>query len=79
MPIYEYSCKNCGQDFEELIFDDMTPACPHCGSTDTHKLVSCCARYQRNVSGNDSASTSSGASTGGCAGCSGGHCATCGH
>ena len=39
MPIYEYSCRKCGRDFEELVFDDTPPTCPHCGSNDTHKLM----------------------------------------
>ena len=71
MPIYEYSCTKCGHDFEELVFDDNPPACPHCGSHATHKLMSCCAH------GGDYAPPSG--SGGGCAGCSGGNCASCGH
>lgn len=78
MPIYEYNCKKCGQDFEELVFGDALPSCPHCGSVDTQKLLSCCARH-RGISGGDFAPTTTASSGGGCAGCSGGHCATCGH
>ncbi|MBE6440756.1 MAG: zinc ribbon domain-containing protein [Desulfovibrio desulfuricans] len=77
MPIYEYNCNKCGQDFEELVFDEALPACPHCGSSDTRKLMSCCARHKGGADGGDSAPAAS--SGGGCAGCSGGHCATCGH
>ena len=44
MPIYEYSCQKCGRDFEELVFDETPPTCPYCGSNDTQKLMSCCAR-----------------------------------
>ena len=43
MPIYEYSCEKCGHEFEELVFDDAAPVCPHCGSRETHKLMSRCA------------------------------------
>ena len=43
MPIYEYSCEKCGREFEELVFDDAAPVCPHCGSRETHKLMSRCA------------------------------------
>ena len=76
MPIYEYSCEKCSRDFEELVFDDTSPACPHCGSHATHKLMSCCARHGGSQQG-DYAPTSGGG--GGCAGCSGGNGASCGH
>ena len=44
MPIYEYTCKKCGHEFEELVFSqkDM-PACPQCGSRNTEKLMSACS------------------------------------
>jgi putative FmdB family regulatory protein len=28
MPIYEYHCKNCDQDFEYLVFGSEKPNCP---------------------------------------------------
>jgi putative FmdB family regulatory protein len=31
MPIYEYACQNCGQEFEHLIRGDEKPVCPSCG------------------------------------------------
>ncbi len=31
MPIYEYTCKQCGHQFEELVRADEQPACPACG------------------------------------------------
>lgn len=33
MPILQYSCKNCGKSFEELVkkYDD-TVLCPECGA-----------------------------------------------
>ena len=43
MPIYEYTCTKCGKDFEELVFGDDLPACPHCGAAETRKLMSRCA------------------------------------
>lgn len=78
MPIYEYRCKKCDKDFEELVFDDAAPLCPHCGSNDTYKLMSCCARHRAGGDGDDGGMAAP-ASGGGCAGCSGGHCASCGH
>ena len=77
MPIYEYSCQKCGRDFEELVFDETPPTCPYCGSNDTQKLMSCCARRRNGAEGGDYAASPGGGS--GCAGCSGGNCASCGH
>lgn len=46
MPIYEYQCKDCGREFEELVMSqDRTVTCPDCGSERTEKLMSaCCAK-----------------------------------
>ena len=74
MPIYEYQCKSCKEEFEELAFGDDVPPCPHCGSGKTNKLMS---RSSYHVAGGGYAPSSS-SSGGGCAGCSGGNCATCG-
>ena len=41
MPIYEYDCAACGEDFEDLVLgaaDDV--ACPGCGSEDVAKRFS---------------------------------------
>lgn len=44
MPIYEYLCKDCGSEFEELVSAvDAAPPCPQCGSGRTEKLMSACA------------------------------------
>ena len=44
MPIYEYKCRQCGHEFEELVFSqDETPPCPECGSEAVEKLMSACA------------------------------------
>ncbi|HIV64856.1 MAG TPA: zinc ribbon domain-containing protein [Candidatus Mailhella excrementigallinarum] len=75
MPIFEYHCKSCMREFEEVVFDDSLPVCPYCHSANTEKMMSrpcrCCAS-----GGSSSGGASSG---GGCAGCSGGSCASCGH
>lgn len=77
MPIYEYSCEKCDCEFEELVFGDAAPICPHCGSRETHKLMSRCAHCSgTDGDGGHAPAASSG---GGCAGCSGGNCASCGH
>jgi putative FmdB family regulatory protein len=40
MPLYDYHCQACGQDFELLVRASSTPACPHCASTTLEKQVS---------------------------------------
>jgi len=42
MPIYEYRCSDCGNQFEEIISNSETrnPACPGCASAKTEKLMS---------------------------------------
>ena len=32
MPIYEYTCKKCKHDFEQLIMGSQKAVCPECGS-----------------------------------------------
>ena len=40
MPIYEYACKDCGQQFETLVRSDTVPECPGCHSTQLDKQLS---------------------------------------
>lgn len=40
MPIYEYACKKCRHQFEELVRGKEKPACPKCKSKDLEKLIS---------------------------------------
>ena len=40
MPVYEYSCNNCGNEFEVLVLRDVVPACPSCESEDLERLRS---------------------------------------
>lgn len=59
MPTYVYRCETCGEKFDRLMTfsqADQSPACPHCGSTETKKQVTAAA----------SSSSSSSASSGGC-------------
>lgn len=81
MPIYEYRCEACGEEFEELVSATAdSPPCPKCKSKKTGKLLSCC-RFK--TEGDFVPKTMhpsmrpKAASSGGCAGCSGGSCATC--
>jgi putative FmdB family regulatory protein len=40
MPIFEYTCKSCGREFEALVRAGTTAMCPACQSTDLEKLMS---------------------------------------
>jgi putative FmdB family regulatory protein len=40
MPIYEYKCNQCGEDFEMLVFGNKTVDCPKCSSQDIKKKMS---------------------------------------
>ena len=40
MPIFEYQCRNCGNQFEALVRKSDVPACPNCSSTNLEKLLS---------------------------------------
>lgn len=88
MPIFEYTCEDCGAQFEELVFSDSdTVACEKCGSTKTAKLMSRCGFKTAGASSDASGGGDQGGSASkpqyrgigsGCAGCSGGDCSSCG-
>jgi putative FmdB family regulatory protein len=40
MPIYEFSCTACGQEFEVLVLKSTVPACPKCHSENLERLLS---------------------------------------
>jgi len=43
MPLYEFTCEECGATFEELVgagLDGLGVTCPECGSEKIEKLVS---------------------------------------
>jgi putative FmdB family regulatory protein len=45
MPIFEYGCENCANEFEKLVFSgDREPVrCPRCGSDQVKKRMSACS------------------------------------
>jgi putative FmdB family regulatory protein len=62
MPIYEFSCLNCGKVFEKLVLKNeeiQELRCPYCGSKNIKKLIS------NFYSNKDSSSKSSSCSGGG--------------
>ncbi len=71
MPIFEYHCKSCQEDFEQIVFNTKAKiACPHCQSRKVNKKLSAFAFK----SGSKFVSASN---SGGCGGCSSHHCSTC--
>jgi putative FmdB family regulatory protein len=43
MPLYEYNCRDCGEEFDKIIrFSeaDLMPKCPSCGDKNTQKKIS---------------------------------------
>ena len=43
MPLYEFTCTNCGETFEELVGTGETGAgltCPECGAADVERIFS---------------------------------------
>ena len=45
MPIFEYKCSACGDDFELLVPSDAEEACPSCGSSRIDKKFSVFASH----------------------------------
>ena len=40
IPIYEYSCQDCGHDFEALVRGEEQPSCPECKSASLERQFS---------------------------------------
>ncbi|MBN1572868.1 MAG: zinc ribbon domain-containing protein [Deltaproteobacteria bacterium] len=71
MPIYEYICNSCSEEFEELVLgskDDVV--CKKCASGDVRKKMSGFA-----VKGSEKTVASSGGSA--CSGCVSKNCGSC--
>jgi putative FmdB family regulatory protein len=71
MPIYEYTCRKCGCEFEVIIFGDDIPECPECGDRELQKNMSSFGFSA------GSKFRSSGGPQGGCSGCSSPNCSSC--
>lgn len=72
MPIYEYTCQDCGARFEAMRMmkdADLPIHCKSCLGTNTRRAIS---RFNATSSGRSLT-----ASNNGCGGCAGGSCATC--
>lgn len=74
MPIYEFHCDDCQNDFEHLFRSMNSPAaasCPKCGGSNTHKKFSL---FGFTSKGGDGTSRSRASS---CASCRAASCAGC--
>jgi putative FmdB family regulatory protein len=71
MPIYEYCCKKCNSEFEELVFNrDEKVSCPECGSGRVMRALS--------VFSYSSGGVYHSSEGGSCDNCSSGNCSHCG-
>lgn len=76
MPIYEYLCKDCDKEFEELVFGEQKVSCPHCRSQKTNKLMSRC-RHKSSGASDPVGGASYPSAGSSCSGCSASSCASC--
>jgi len=40
MPLFEFRCRACGDDFEVLVRNRESPCCPECGGAELDRLMS---------------------------------------
>ncbi len=40
MPLYEFQCKGCGHEFEDLVLGSAKPACPSCNGQQLERMLS---------------------------------------
>ncbi len=74
MPIFEYVCPDCAEEFETLVFSSTKEIkCPKCGSTNPQKKISTFAFK----SGFKFVGTGKKAGSS-CSGCSSTNCSSCG-
>jgi putative FmdB family regulatory protein len=57
MPIYEFRCKCCDDEFETLVWHseiEESVACPKCRGTDVERVLSVCSRGSSQTTGSGS-------------------------
>ncbi len=70
MPIYEYVCQGCSENFETLVLGKEKVCCPKCSGEKLERQMSTFSHKD-----SDGVYTSSGSSS--CSGCAASSCATC--
>ena len=69
MPLYEYQCRTCGSQFEELTgADGPCPVCPACGGKDVVKLMSAASLCGHDAGGFPAGAPGGFGGPGGCGG-----------
>jgi putative FmdB family regulatory protein len=72
MPIFEFRCQACGNEFEKLVFGSDSVECPACHKQEVEKLMSACSAkvgYKFTAASNPKG--------GSCTGCAATSCSTC--
>ena len=62
MPLYEYQCNTCGEEFEQIVSfskADLLPPCPECEGSNTTKKISAAASFGSSSGGSYTASSGS--------------------
>jgi len=77
MPIYEYKCNDCGENFETLVMGGADPECPSCDSRDLSRLMSACGFISKSSGPGSETQVKSSASSA-CGSCSSSNCSSCG-
>jgi len=75
MPLFDFICRSCGEEFETLVMGSEKPVCPKCKGSDLEKQMSTFAFRSGSGRSGGSSGTSGGGSK--CSGCSAGSCSTC--
>lgn len=68
MPIYEYKCNDCSNNFEMLVMGSKKPECPNCKSHDLSRLMSACGFISKSSNSGTQTTTrsSAGSACGSC-------------